>query len=149
MVDVTGLLRTNAAGERYIDSSGSVTPLGSGSVTPLGLSNAALGGGDWLYDSATGAGQRGVWGHKGLNNIGLLVKIWGKVTAANRGWFYVDDGSGVSDGTGNHGVYVDAQGQSLPDVGAYVSVTGISSCDRYRTNVVNTLLATGIAVIHN
>ncbi len=144
IVDVMGTLATNAAGERYIQAS-SVTSDGSGSVTPLGLPNAALGGGDWLFNSATGAGQRGVSGAKGLNNIGLLVTIWGKVTATGRGWFYVDDGSGVSDGSGSVGVYVDDEGQTVPGAGDYVCVTGISSCDLYLGNVVNTLLATGVS----
>ena len=40
-----------------------------------------------------------------------------RVTAAGPGWFYVDDGSGVSDGTGYSGVYVNAEGQSVPGVG--------------------------------
>ena len=142
-VDVTGVLRTNPAGERYMEASG-VTPAGSGSVTPLGVANRLLGGADWHYDPATGAGQCGVWGEKTMNNIGLLVRIWGKVTLAGRGWFYIDDGSGVSDGSGIRGVYVDAEGRSVPSVGAYTCVTGISSCDRYLGHVVNTLLAAGI-----
>lgn len=77
MVDVYGELATNSAGERYIDAS-SFTIAGSGSVKPLGLTNRRLGGGNWCYDSETGAGA--VTGGNGLNNIGLLVKTWGRVT---------------------------------------------------------------------
>ncbi len=145
LVDVTGVLQTNAAtGERYIQAS-SVTSLGSGIVNPLGLSNKSLGGGDSLYNSTTGAGQCGIWGANGLNNIGLFVRIWGNVTANGTGWFYLDDGSSVTDGSGNSGIYVNAEGQSVPSVGAYVCATGISSCRRYQGNVVNTLLATSVS----
>ena len=145
LADVYGALSTNSAGERYINAS-SVTAAGSGSVLPLGVTNAALGGGDFFWDASTGAGQCGVWGQQGLNNVGLLVKTWGKVTAAGTGWFYIDDGSNVSDGSENTGVYVDAQGQSVPAVDDYVCVTGISSCRMCSGNVVNALLATNICV---
>ncbi len=145
MVDVTGTLHTNATtGERYIQASGA-TSLGSGIVNPLGLSNKSLGGGDSLYNSTTGAGQCGIWGANGLNNIGLFVRIWGNVTANGTGWFYLDDGSGVSDGSVNSGIYVNAEGQTVPDVGKYACVTGISSCRKYQNNVVNTLLATSVS----
>jgi len=78
-------------------------------------------------------------GAHGLNNIGLLVRTWGKVTLAGRGWFYLDDGSSVSDGSGVIGIYVDAPSMSVPANGSYATVTGISSCDLYLGNVVNTL----------
>jgi hypothetical protein len=92
-----------------------------------------LGGG-----SAIGL-QQGITGGFGLNNIGLLVRTWGKVTLAGRGWFYLDDGSGVNSGCGVIGIHVDAPSMSLPTKGSYVAVTGISSCDLYLGNVVNTL----------
>ncbi len=125
-VEVMGTMATKPSGERFVQAS-SASRTGPGALLPLGLKNAALGGGNCLYNAATGAGQCGVWGRKGLNNIGLLVRIWGKVTAAGPNWFYLDDGSGVVDGTGNTGVYVDTEGQSVPSVGEYVCVTGISS----------------------
>jgi hypothetical protein len=146
MVDVMGVLRTNQAGERYIEAS-SVATGGPGVVEPLALTNKALGGDDWRYDPITGAGQRGVKDGRGLNNIGLLVRIWGQVTLSGRGWFYIDDGSGVSDGSGVLGIYVDAGGTPAPAKGAIVAVTGISSCDSYLGSTVNTLLAMDVSVI--
>ena len=105
----------------------------TGIVRPLGMLTKALGGG-----SAVGI-QQGITGASGLNNIGLLVKTWGKVTLAGRGWFYLDDGSGVNDGSGVIGIYVDAPSMSVPAKGSYATVTGISSCDLFLGNVVNTL----------
>lgn len=80
----------------------------------------------------------------GASNTGLLITIFGKVTAANdtgdfaNGYFYVDDGSDLRDGTvdpvtgaPNIGIkcrpaaeYGD-QMQQVPAVGSTVAVTGI------------------------
>lgn len=64
---------------------------------PLGLCNRSVGGGDFYYDSGTGAGQKGVEGGYGLNNVGLLVKTWGRVverdTAVLAKWIKINDGS--------------------------------------------------------
>lgn len=138
-VSVTGTMATGANGERFINAS-SVVVSGPASVTPVGLANRALGGGDWMYDSATGAGQRGVRDGVGPNSIGLLVTIWGEVAASGEGWFYVDDGSGMSDGSGNVGIRVDASGLTAPPEGSIVSVTSISGCDVHGAELVNVLL---------
>ena len=145
-VRIIGTLRTNAAGERYIEAT-NVTSAGSGSITPVYVPNKALGGGDWRYDPANGSGQRGVMGVVGLNNIGMLVRTCGKVTVAGRGWFYMDDGSRVSDGSGLTGVYVDTQGKTAPAKGSIVAVTGISGCDSYLGQLVSTLRAVDIQVL--
>ncbi|MGB9618901.1 MAG: right-handed parallel beta-helix repeat-containing protein, partial [Armatimonadota bacterium] len=130
-VRVTGVLGTNADGERYIEAT-SAAQSGTGSVGPLALTNRALGGGDWLYDPATGSGQRGMPGGFGLNNIGLLVKTWGVVTRIGDGYLYIDDGSAIDDGTytgadRNIGVRVICNPVGY-NVGDYLVVTGIGSC---------------------
>jgi len=76
-----------------------------------------------------------------MNNIGLLARIWGTVTLSGRGWFYLDDGSFVQDGSGIFGIYVESPGPAVPPKGAFVFVTGISSCEYYQGNLVNVLLA--------
>lgn len=77
-VNVAGVVRTNADGERYLDTSYvSATPF-SGTIKPFGLTNRSLGGTDFL-NPATLIGQQGITGGKGLNNIGLLVRVWGRV----------------------------------------------------------------------
>ena len=116
-IDVTGTMATTPAGERYIDqatviASGTPAPLG-----PVGMVNKTVGG------STVGtppAGQYGVPGGTGTNNVGLLVRVWGKVLSSGSDYLIIDDGSGVS-------LRVDTTGApSVPTTG-YVLVTGISS----------------------
>ena len=142
-VDVGGTMATNSDGERHIVGA-SVYLNGTGSVDPLALSNKAIGGGDWLYDPGSGAGQQGLREYRfvkelgqrvivdvsGLNNIGSLVRSWGKVTYAGTGYYYIDDGSGLDDDSGHIGVKVEATGLTIPPENSYVVVTGISSCYR-------------------
>ena len=96
---------------------------------PLALSNKAVGGGR-LNDYTPG-----VEGGTGLNNIGLLIRTWGKVTFVDttNKFFYVNDGAGRQDGSGNVGLRVSydnlAPGNTItpPAVNSYVAVTCISS----------------------
>lgn len=142
-VDVVGTTSTSSSGEKYIKAT-TVTQGGAGSIEPLVLVNRAVGGGDWEYDAATGAGQAGVKEYAwvmvgdewiqmlvdapGLNNIGLLVCTTGLVTHVGSGYFYIDDGSSLDDGSGYTGVKVLANGISPPAPGKYVRVIGASSC---------------------
>ena len=146
--NVTGPVQTSANGERCIAAE-SVSQIGSGSVLPLAMNNASLGGGAFglqhgiwgWHTTNVGGAWTPVWSQAcGLNNIGLLVRVCGKVTLAGRGWFYIDDGSRISDGSGVLGVYVNAPGLTAPPKDAIVSVTGISSCDIYLGSPVNALL---------
>ncbi len=124
---VTGTMKTNLDGERYIQAT-AVGPNTSGwtiDVQPLGMNNKTLGGGDWHYDAGTGAGQMGITGGSGLNNIGLLVRTWGKVKAFDPSttptWFVIDDGSGVD-------VRCEVpSGVAVHKTWTCVGVTGISS----------------------
>lgn len=76
-------------------------------------------------------GQRMVTGGFGLNNIGLLVKSWGRITeidtASPPTYYWMTDGSGV-DTAVNLEV---APGQVIPiddlEVGSFVTPTGIST----------------------
>jgi len=126
-VDVAGDAYTSTDGEKFIYAS-AVDIGGTHLLAPLGLTNRELGGGDWMYNAYTFAGQRGVVGGSGVNNIGLLVRIWGRVTRVSEGYFYVDDGSALNDGTGPLGVRCVANGLALPNEGDIVAVTGTSSC---------------------
>lgn len=93
---------------------------GSVSPQPVGMRVHELGG-----EAPVGPG--GLAGAVGLYNSGLLVKVTGKVTHRGSGFFYVDDGSGISDGSGHAGVRVEAQSAWLPQGAVNVSVTGTSS----------------------
>ncbi len=119
-------------------------------VAPLVMSNRSLGGTDLNQYTL------GVAGGIGPNNIGLLIKTWGKVTYVNSAeeYFYIDDGANMVDGTrrplpdnslvlGVRVSYADlapgAPPVTAPDVGDFAVVTGISSTvivnDQVRPNV--------------
>lgn len=121
-----GIMKTDAAtGERYLHASVVGLQLHLDPPVPMFMSNKTLGGANWQYNSATGAGQLGVKDGIGLNNIGLFVSTSGKVvqrdTASPPLWLRVDDGSGV-----NLMIVVPA-GTTVPQVGAQVHITGVSS----------------------
>lgn len=137
-VIVSGRMATTPGMERRIDGT-AVLRVGAADAAPLGLVNRHVGGGNWGENPVSGSGQAGVEGSCGLNNVGLLVKTWGVVTGRGRDWLYIDDGSGVSDGTPYTGIYVNAGGLTVPALGAWVSVTGISRCESFGGSVVNLL----------
>lgn len=120
IVDVIGLMTTDASGERAL--SGEVAlQQGTLALRPLRLNNRQLGGEDWMTGNSPTAGQVGVANPYGLNNIGLLVTIWGQVTATTQSGYTLDDGSDSLVRC------LLAPGDSAPSVGAFVSATGVSS----------------------
>jgi hypothetical protein len=117
-------------------------------IAPLAMSNRSLGGKDLNQYTL------GVFGGRGPNNIGLLIKTWGKVTYVDTAaqYFYIDDGASLVDGTRRPdnslilGVRVsygnlapDAIPVTPPNVNDFAVVTGISSTvmvnDQIRPNV--------------
>jgi len=70
----------------------------------------------------------------GANNVGLFVTIFGRVTAVEstglyEGFFYIDDGTGLRDGSGYAGIKCRPAARycnpcDMPAVGSYVAVTG-------------------------
>jgi hypothetical protein len=115
---------TAQSGEAQINAT-SCAVSGTGSVATLGIPNKLLGGG--AFDT-----QRGVTGGFGLNNIGLLVRTWGKVTQIGTDHLYINDGSNLKDGTStgseqNIGIRVICDSTGYQS-GQYIAVTGISSC---------------------
>jgi hypothetical protein len=105
------------------------TTPGPGVPGSVVIPNASLGG--VLFNSYT----PGVVGGIGPNNIGLYVTAYGLVTqrqTTDPKCFYIDDGSGLLDGTttggvDNVGVRVVADPASYA-AGSYVTVKGIVSC---------------------
>ena len=141
---VQGTIRTNSNHERYVDAT-TTSLAGSGTLKPLGMNNKWIGGGDFFYSAGPPInGQQGITGAYGLNNIGLLVRTWGKVTvkdtATPPAWFRIDDGSGV-------GIKVDLQpspGTYIPldssiVVGSQLQLSGISSCEVSGSDLVRVL----------
>jgi hypothetical protein len=135
--DVTGAITTNSDGERCIMAA-TVDRDGTDitDVLPLFVTNRSVGGSGYFYNASDGAGQRGVGGSMGLNNVGLLVRTTGRVTYsdAEGGFAYIDDGSGASDGNtlGPGGTVAQGVRMILPSgvvwpTGSYFAVTGASS----------------------
>ena len=131
---VTGTTNTDPSSEERQVIATAVVPHTSGwtvAAKPLGLNNKSLGGDDWHYDSETGAGQKGIAGGSGLNNIGLLVRTTGRITAVEPRptdtppCFWVNDGSGLDS---NQGICVTRSQPSDIQVGDYVYVMGVSTC---------------------
>jgi len=126
-VTLSGVMATTSDRERCIINPVSTPrPDLTGAVSPLRLNGRDLGGGDWYYQPGTGAGQKGVAGSSSLNNIGLLVRLYGEVKEIEQAnpptWFTIDDGSGS--------VKVEAPaGVSISSSWKHAIVTGICSCE--------------------
>jgi hypothetical protein len=131
--DVKGRVKTNSSGEVYIEAT-EATQDGSGTVAPLNMNGRTVGGGSF-------GNQAGITGACGWNNIGILVRICGNVTQIdpNGSYFYIDDGSGLMDGTqtggvDNVGVRLLFDGRAY-DAGDHLMVTGISSCFKVGSDI--------------
>ncbi len=115
LVDIGGKIKTSPDGERFIDGCIYGTG-GTHAVLPVGMTNSSLGGADWNYDAGTGAGQKGIAGAIGLNNIGLLVRVWGNVTGsgdtATQSWGLGADPGWAREGQWAYGVPTGSGGAS-------------------------------------
>ncbi|HOK54339.1 MAG TPA: hypothetical protein PKV43_07725, partial [Armatimonadota bacterium] len=83
----------------------------------------------------------------GLNNVNLLVKVAGRCTYSTTGYFYIDDGSNLSDGSGRTGIKVYGKipvsiGEN--PVGKFVSVVGISYAEDSPNGVIRAIKARSI-----
>ena len=116
VVDVTGVVGISD-GERQINA-GSVVTLGIAAEppSPLGIRGDHLGGGplNWYTPGITGA--------CGVNNIGLLATTWGRVTSTGYRHFYIESRPAIA-------VKVVSDSLIMPEIGEFVVVTGISSCE--------------------
>lgn len=127
IVDVSGTIVTRALNghpsERVL-SGAKVTRLSAGlAPQPLAMNCRSVGGGSF------GSLVPGVKNGAGLNNIGLFVRISGKVTYVAGTYVYVDDGSGIENlyGLWTQKVGVMVRCPSAPGVveGNSVTVSGI------------------------
>ena len=117
-LDLTGVMQTDSAtGERYLSA---IVALPAFAEQMPGVAFIAC---RWLGGGVFGSGavtQPGVEGGVGLNTIGLLVRLAGRVKASLPGALTLDDGSGVP-------VQVSVPAGVAVPSGAFVRVTGISS----------------------
>lgn len=129
VVSVMGTMGTTADGERQITGPIVIVTPTTTPLIPLGINGNAIGGGNI---GTAPLGQVGINGGAGLNNIGLLVRVWGTVTETGQDYLYIDDGSNWSQGNRTGGaehvgvrVVCDSSGYNPGDA---LCVTGISSC---------------------
>ncbi len=134
VVDVSGIIWTdNDTDERYIAASVE-SPQATGEtkiIKPVGVSSRMFTGGDFGY-------QKGIAGDYNLNTIGLLVTIWGPVSAFDdpvnpANWFKVSDTSGPE-------IKVVVPSDVKIDTDwAYVVVTGICSAEKVDGSMIRVL----------
>lgn len=135
---VNGVIRTDSSNsERYVEATDFIkqsTP--STEIKPFGMSNKLLGG--KTYDppgsTGTGHGQLGAsgTGSTAVNNVGMLVRAWGKVSYIGNDYITVSDGATIQDREGNTGVKIYGPGipTGLVANRSIVSATGICSLER-------------------
>ncbi len=83
-------------------------------IKPLAMSGRHVGGADS--------------GGTGLGNVGLLVRLAGRVTEVVADGFYLDDGSKMTDETGLAGIKVWTGSPNSVADRSFVTVTGVVSC---------------------
>ncbi|MBP6964840.1 MAG: hypothetical protein KBC96_10590 [Armatimonadetes bacterium] len=117
VVEVGGTLST-AAGERMLIGR-HIKPTGeTAHLRPLGVAGRSL------NDCASG----------------ILVRIWGRVTSVGSGFFYVDDGSGLTDCAGGIGLRVDSSRLTSPPAPDDLAVaTGVLSTETHDCGEVRVL----------
>lgn len=113
MVRVAGRLAT-VGGERCLQSVEAVLAGNGSAPKPVAVRIAGLGGAspDYYTEGLTGA--------SGCYNLGLLVRIVGRVTEKAPGCFVVDDGSGAT---------VKVYSAAVVPDDAFVGVTGVASVE--------------------
>ncbi len=119
---VGGKLTTTSGGERAVTSADVKPGAFIGAPLALKLATNRVGG------AAIGYYTPAIGYPPGLQNTGLFITVWGKVTYSDTpsGVFYIDDGSKLNDTSGRIGLRVVTTG-SVPSVMTDVIVTGISS----------------------
>jgi len=134
IVNVEGLIETDPlADERYVSAYPDYPHAAGGTlaIRPLGLVSRAFAGGDFGF-------QKGIAGDHNLNTIGLLVTIWGPVSAFDdpvnpNSWFK------VSDSRGPEIKVVVPTGVKIDSDWAYVSLTGICSVEKVGGSMIRML----------
>lgn len=122
-------------GERTLNAL-AVSTDGTATVAPVAMSNSSIGGGAFLGQPALWRWQYGLSGDPlsdwtqmmGLNTTGLLIKTWGRVVSVDSDWWTIriNDGS-LPDGSSVK--CVAPYDAALPEVGDFVTITGVSAVE--------------------
>lgn len=114
LATITGTLATRGTGERQLNSAMVMSRTPSTAIKPLYARANAIGG------SSPGPECAGVPGTVGLYNVGMLMRVSGRVTAIETGYIYINDGS-----LPGNGLKVNTGAVTTPIVvGKRVAVTG-------------------------
>ncbi|MCC6484847.1 MAG: hypothetical protein IT209_08380 [Armatimonadetes bacterium] len=138
VVDIMGTIET-VGSERQITAS-NVTVVNPAGVipAPLTMRSFSIGGTGLLINTNIGSA------FLGSNNVGLLIRMAGKVTYVGTGaepFFYLDDGKALDDGSGHQGVKVQCGSLTKPALGDALIVTGVSSSESSGTTLRRRILA--------
>lgn len=139
-VSVAGVLGISA-GQRVLIAD-VVEPRGSAAIPlPVGMMMYSLGG------AAANPLTPGATDSIALYNVGLLVRVWGTVTGSDTGTpgsyhFYLDDGTGLSDGGPARGVRV-LCGSIAPPASGLVTVQGVVGLEISGAKLVPVVVVTG------
>lgn len=118
IVTAIGPMDTTPEGERQIAAAiVLITGTAPTMVTPVGMNNLSLGGGPF---GTPPLGQIGVTGGVGLNNLGVLVRVWGGIAFKDANYMLISDGTGAP-------IKVDIAGLGGVPSSGFVTVIGISS----------------------
>lgn len=122
VIECEGDISTTAGGERVLEVT-SLTAGGTHTLKPWIIKTALAGGEALSFDEVTGAGQRGVTDGLGVNTVGQLLSVAGRVksVSADRKTIWVDDGSGPEPS----GARFDLAEPISLENGALVKVTGV------------------------
>lgn len=117
LVTLYGGCQTWPSGERFLLAN-RVIVLGTQELSfmKLGMTNKLVGGGSLTFTV-------GPTGGAGINNVGLLVSVWGQVKTVEEGCFFISDGSLPVD------LKITSEDMVQSEVGSFVIVTGISSLE--------------------
>lgn len=113
------------------------------SPTPVHLTNRMVSGGEYgrqqavVDDAALTPPKSAV----GLNNVGLLVRTSGIVSAVypNDRIVYIDDGSRLVDGSGKTGLRIAWPDGEIPGIDTFLQITGIAGVTRINNRTVRLL----------
>ena len=135
VVNVAGLMATNADGERIISVATVVVTGHETPLAPVVTNLRCAASGPWFYQTASGLtvkGQRGVTDPPGeeMNTIGLLLQVHGVVMDMDGSFVFLNDGA-WADRTGVRVLRANLPPE--PTVGDYVRLTGISSMRKTST----------------
>jgi len=134
LVDIRGTMATGGGERVVVPDQNGVTILDYNTYPrprEVGLPNRDLGGGAVLPFTPP-VGKRGDADNAGLNNTGLLVRVWGRVTAVDSQYpiYWIDDGSAVTADSGHTGIKIyDVTYDPMPSVNDYVILSGVSCAE--------------------